>query len=80
MLRHWLGDIGGVGRQASVPRALADDCSSVPVKSCYSAIKTLGFLAWGGEEFNLGPVTKLVRSELLCNQVLLKYKRDRESL
>ena len=36
-----------------------------------------GFLASGGEEFNLGPVTRLDRSELLCNKVLLKYKRDR---
>ena len=47
MLRHWLGDIGGVGRQASVPRALADDCSSVPVKSCYSAMKDAGILGLG---------------------------------
>ena len=41
--------------------------------------KTPGFLASGGEEFNLGPVTRLDRSELLCNKVLLKYKRDREN-
>ena len=40
--------------------------------------KTLGFLASGGDEFNLGPETRLDRSELLCNQVLLKYKGDRE--
>ena len=40
---------------------------------------TLGFLAPGGEEFNPGPETRLDRSELLCNQVLLKYKGDRES-
>ena len=39
---------------------------------------TLGFLAPGGE-FNLGPETRLDHSELLCNKVLLKYKRDRES-
>ena len=39
----------------------------------------LGFLASGGEEFNLGPVTRLDCSELLYNKVLLKYKRDRES-
>ena len=39
-----------------------------------------GFLASRGEEFNLGPETRLDRSELLCNQVLLKYKTDRESL
>ena len=41
--------------------------------------KTLGFLASGGEEFNLGPETRLDHSELLCNKVLLKYKGDRES-
>ena len=41
--------------------------------------KTPGFLASGGEEFNPGSVTRLDRSELLCNKVLLKYKRDRES-
>ena len=41
--------------------------------------KTLGFLALGGEEFNLGPETRSDRSELLCNKVLLKYKGDRES-
>ena len=39
----------------------------------------MGFLASGGEEFNLGPVTRLDHSELLCNTVLLKYKRDGES-
>ena len=39
----------------------------------------LGFLASRGEGFNLGPVMRLDRSELLCNTVLLKYKRDRES-
>ena len=41
--------------------------------------KTPGFLAPGGEEFNPGPETRLHRSELLCNQVVLKYKGDRES-
>ena len=40
---------------------------------------TLGFLASRGEEFSLEPVTRLDHSELLCNKVLLKYKRDRES-
>ena len=39
----------------------------------------LGCLTSGGEEFSLGPVMRLDRSELLCNKVLLKYKRDRES-
>ena len=42
-------------------------------------MNTPGFLAPGGEEFNLGPETRLDRSELLCNKVLLKYKGDRES-
>ena len=32
------------------------------------------FLASRGEEFNLGPVTRLYHSELLCSEVLLKYK------
>ena len=41
--------------------------------------KTPGFLAPGGEEFNPGPETRLDRSELLCNKVVLKYKGDRES-
>ena len=41
--------------------------------------KTPGFLASGGDKFNPGPETRLDRSELLCNQVLLKYKGDRES-
>ena len=40
--------------------------------------KMPGFLA-SGEEFNPGPETRLDRSELLCNKVLLKYKGDRES-
>ena len=40
--------------------------------------KTPGFLAPGGE-FNPGPETRLDHSELLCNNVLLKYKGDRES-
>jgi len=40
---------------------------------------TPGFLAPGGDEFNPGPETRLDRSELLCNKVLLKYKGDRES-
>ena len=39
----------------------------------------LGFLASGGEEFNLGPVTRLDHSELLCNEVLLKYKETEKA-
>ena len=34
---------------------------------------TPGFLASKGEEFDLGPVTRLDCSEILCNKVLLKY-------
>ena len=41
--------------------------------------KMLGSLASRGEEFNPGPETRLDRSELLCNKVLLKYKGDGES-
>jgi len=36
-------------------------------------------LVSGGEEFNPGPEKRLDLSELVCNKVLLKYKRDRES-
>ena len=38
-----------------------------------------GFLASEGEEFNLGPVTRLDHSGLLCNKVLLKYNREKAS-
>ena len=41
--------------------------------------KMPGSLASGGEEFNPGPETRLDRSELWCNKVLLKCKGDRES-
>ena len=41
--------------------------------------KLLGFLAPGGEEFNLGPEMRLDLSEILCNKVLLKYKGGRKS-
>ena len=41
--------------------------------------KMPGFMASGGEEFNLGPEMRLDCSELLCNKVLLTYKGERES-
>ena len=41
--------------------------------------KRPGFLAFGGEEFNPGPETRLDSSELLCNKVVLKYKREKAS-
>ena len=40
--------------------------------------KTSGFLASGGDEFNPGPETRLDRSELLCNKVLLKSIKEIE--
>ena len=51
----------------------------LPLKGCCSTTQDPVFLASGGEEFNTGPETRLDLSELLCNKVLLKYKRDRES-
>ena len=48
-------------------------------KSVAETWKMLGFLASGGEEFTPGPMRRLDSSELLCDKVLLKYKRDRES-
>ena len=41
--------------------------------------KMPGFLASEGDKFNPGCEMRLDRSELVCNQVLLKYKGDRES-
>ena len=38
-----------------------------------------GFLASGEEEFNLRSVMRLDCSELLCNKVLLNYKREKAS-
>ena len=49
------------------------------LKSVAEQWKTLGFFTSGGEEFNPGPVTRLDRSKLLCNKVLLKYKREKAS-
>ena len=34
--------------------------------------------SWQSEEKNSGPLTRLDHSELLCNKILLKYKRNRE--
>ena len=42
--------------------------------------KMLGFLASGGEEFNLGPEIRLDCSELLCNKVFIKVKKERKLL
>ena len=39
----------------------------------------LEFLASRVEDFNPGPVTRLDLSELLCDEDLLKYKRERGS-
>ena len=52
---------------------------AIPERLLLNHVKTPGFLAPGGEEFNPGPETRLDRSELLYNKVLLKYKGDRES-
>ena len=38
-----------------------------------------GFLASGGEEFNLGPGTRFDCLELFRDKLLLNYKRHRES-
>ena len=48
------------------------------LKGCCYPQKDAGFLASRGE-FNPGPETRLDRSELWCNKVLLKCKGDRES-
>ena len=65
--------------QASLPCPEESRISPQDERLLLSHEKTPGFLASGGEEFNLGPETRLDHSELLCNKVLLKYKGDRES-
>ena len=53
--------------------------TSLSIERLFLKDKTPGFLASGGDEFNPGPETRPDSSELLCNKVLLKYDRDRES-
>ena len=53
--------------------------TEAPERLLLNHANTPGFLAPGGGEFNPGPETRLDRSELLCNKVLLKHKGDRES-
>ena len=65
--------------QASLPCPEGSWMSPQEERLLLKHAKMPGFLASGGEEFNLGPETRLDHSELLCNRVLLKYKRDRES-
>ena len=40
-----------------------------------NGVEILGLL-----DFHLGPETRLDHSELLCNKVLLKYKREKASV
>ena len=54
-------------------------CGSLDGERLFLNEKKPGFLASGGEEFNPGPEMRLDHSEILCNKVLLKYERDRES-
>ena len=46
---------------------------------CYKPCAMLGFVACREEEFDPGPEMRLDHLKLLCNKVLLKYKRDSES-
>ena len=39
-----------------------------------------GFVIFGEEDFDLGPELRLDYSKLLCNKVLLKYKRNKRKL
>ena len=78
-----LGSIPGLGRSPGegkgYPLQYSGLENSMDSERLLLNDKMLGFLASGGDELNLGPETRLDRSELLCNKVLLKYKGDRES-
>ena len=79
---RFMGSIPGLGRspEGGHGNILQYSCLENPAETLLlNHEKTPGFLASGGEEFNPGPETRLDRSELLCNKVLLKYKRDREN-
>ena len=39
----------------------------------------LGFVTSRGEDFNLGPETRLDHWSFWCNRILLKYKREKAS-
>ena len=63
--------------QASLPCPEGSRMSPQDQRLLLNHAKTPEFLAPRGEEFNPGPETRLDGSELLCNQVLLKYKGDK---
>ena len=65
--------------QASLPCPEGSQTSPQDERLLLNHTNTLGFLAPRGEEFNPWQETRLDRSELLWNKVLLKYKEDRES-
>ena len=52
---------------------------AIQLKGCCWAMKDAGILGLQRRELNPGLVMRLDCSELLCNKVLLKYKRDRQS-
>ena len=78
--RQW-GQMCGVTTLPIHPSISITTWLNIPIaeRLLLNHANTSGFLAPGGEEFNTGPETRLDRSELLCNKVLLKYKGDRES-
>ena len=56
-------------------------CSPLPCteRLLLQAMCNAGFVACREEEFDPGPEMRLDNLKLLCNKVLLKYKRDSES-
>ena len=76
-LAMWETWVQSLGLEDPLEAGMATQCSTE--RLLLTQEKMPGFLASGREEFNPGPVMRLDRSELLCNKVLLKYKRDRES-
>ena len=73
-------DLPHLGIKLTSPALQVDSFTTEPPgERLLNHANTPGFLGPRGEEFNPGPETRLDRSELLCNKVLLKYKGDRES-
>ena len=57
----------------------AEEATSETERLLLQVMCNTGFVACREEEFNPGPEMRLDNLKLLCNKVLLKYKRDSES-
>ena len=68
-------------RAPSILTCLKDPRWTPSMKGCGCELWAMpGFVIFGEEDFDLGPELRLDYSKLLCNKVLLKYKRNKRKL